>query len=51
VVISAAGRGTRMGQARPKCLTPILEKPLIHWQLQSIEDFSKGDRGGRIPRR
>ena len=40
VVISAAGRGTRMGQARPKCLTPILGKPLIHWQLQSIEDFS-----------
>lgn len=40
VVISAAGRGTRMGQARPKCLSPILGKPLVHWQLQSIEDFS-----------
>ncbi|MCK9387268.1 MAG: NTP transferase domain-containing protein [Sulfuritalea sp.] len=28
-----------MGQARPKCLTPILGKPLIHWQLEAIQAF------------
>jgi GTP:adenosylcobinamide-phosphate guanylyltransferase len=41
VVISAAGRGTRMGQAMPKCLIRILEKPLIHWQLNAVEAFPK----------
>lgn len=41
VIINAAGRGTRMGQARPKCLTTILGKPLIHWQLESIEAFPR----------
>lgn len=41
VVISAAGRGTRMGQARPKCLTTILGKPLIHWQMETIEAFPR----------
>lgn len=39
VVINAAGRGTRMGQAMPKCLIQILGKPLIHWQLNAIEAF------------
>lgn len=38
-VICAAGRGTRMGQGRPKCLTPILGRPLIHWQLQALAAF------------
>lgn len=28
-----------MGQARPKCLTPILGKPLIHWQLEALSTF------------
>lgn len=41
VAISAAGRGTRMGQAIPKCLTPILGKPLIHWQLNAIKAFPR----------
>lgn len=36
VVINAAGRGTRLGQERPKCLVPFLGQPLIHWQLQTI---------------
>ena len=38
-VINAAGRGTRMGQAHPKCLTPILGAPLIHWQLEALKLF------------
>lgn len=38
-VICAAGRGTRMGQGRPKCLTPILGRPLIHWQLEALVAF------------
>jgi choline kinase len=38
-VINSAGRGTRMGQARPKCLTPILRFPLIHWQLEALCSF------------
>lgn len=40
-VINAAGRGTRMGQSRPKCLTPILGKPLIRWQLQALAPFTR----------
>lgn len=38
-VINAAGRGTRMGQTLPKCLTPILGTPLIHWQLEALQSF------------
>jgi choline kinase len=41
VAISAAGCGTRMGRATPKCLTPILGKPLIHWQMESIRKFPR----------
>lgn len=36
VIINAAGRGTRLGQERPKCLVPFQGEPLIHWQLQAI---------------
>ncbi|OQA34036.1 MAG: 2-C-methyl-D-erythritol 4-phosphate cytidylyltransferase [Betaproteobacteria bacterium ADurb.Bin341] len=36
VIINAAGRGTRLGKASPKCLVPFLEQPLIHWQLQVL---------------
>jgi len=36
VIINAAGRGARLGQARPKCLVPFLGQPLIHWQLQTV---------------
>ena len=30
-----------MGQARPKCLTPILGAPLVHWQLQALARFDR----------
>jgi len=40
VVINAAGRGTRLGQARPKCLVPFAGQPLIHWQLQTVAQIS-----------
>lgn len=36
VIINAAGRGARLGQARPKCLVPFFGQPLIHWQLQTV---------------
>lgn len=36
IIINAAGRGTRLGQERPKCLVPFQGEPLIHWQLQAI---------------
>ncbi|HRE19096.1 MAG TPA: NTP transferase domain-containing protein, partial [Rhodocyclaceae bacterium] len=41
VVVSAAGRGTRMGSAMPKCLIRIRNKPLIHWQLNAIASFAR----------
>lgn len=37
VVINAAGRGTRLGHSCPKCLVHFLGQPLIHWQLQTLE--------------
>lgn len=41
IVISAAGRGTRMGRDMPKCMIPILGRPLIHWQLDVIRDYPR----------
>lgn len=41
VIINAAGRGTRLGQERPKCLVPFHGQPLIHWQLQTVAQASK----------
>lgn len=41
VVVNAAGRGTRLGQNRPKCLVPFLGQPLIHWQLQTVPRIAK----------
>lgn len=38
-VILAAGRGTRMGgrtTAIPKCLIPLVGKPLLEWQLAAL---------------
>ena len=40
VIINAAGRGARLGQARPKCLVPFLGQPLIHWQLQTVAQIA-----------
>jgi choline kinase len=38
-IILAAGRGSRMGHRTadlPKCLTPLAERPLLHWQLDAL---------------
>lgn len=38
LVILAAGRGSRLGamaDARPKCMTPLLGRPWLHWQLDA----------------
>lgn len=38
-IILAAGRGSRMGGAtadQPKCLTPLLGRPLLDWQLDAL---------------
>ncbi|PWT75145.1 MAG: transferase [Proteobacteria bacterium] len=38
-IILAAGRGSRMGEmtsTRPKCLTLLAGKPLLHWQLEAL---------------
>jgi GTP:adenosylcobinamide-phosphate guanylyltransferase len=40
-VINAAGRGTRMGQNRPKCLTPMLGRTLVEWQLSALHSFAE----------
>jgi choline kinase len=40
-IVLAAGRGSRMGRATadgPKCLTPLLGRPLIEWQLSALCD-------------
>lgn len=39
VVICCAGVGSRLGLNMPKCLAPILDRPLIHWQLDLLRDF------------
>lgn len=39
IIINAAGRGTRLGRQQPKCLVPFRNRPLIHWQLQSLQAF------------
>lgn len=40
-VINAAGCGRRMGMNLPKCLIPILGRPLIYWQLQTLAQFQE----------
>lgn len=38
-IILAAGRGSRMGEhttKRPKCMTLLAGKPLLHWQIESL---------------
>lgn len=36
VIILAAGKGTRMNQAVPKVLVPVLDKPMIEWVVDSV---------------
>jgi bifunctional UDP-N-acetylglucosamine pyrophosphorylase/glucosamine-1-phosphate N-acetyltransferase len=38
-IIPAAGRGTRLGDARPKILYPLLGKPILEWLVQSLDPF------------
>jgi bifunctional UDP-N-acetylglucosamine pyrophosphorylase/glucosamine-1-phosphate N-acetyltransferase len=38
-IIPAAGRGTRLGDARPKILYPILGKPILEWLVSSLDPF------------
>lgn len=37
VVVPAAGKGTRLGSSLPKALIPILNKPLIVWTVNALE--------------
>ncbi len=39
-VIAAAGLGSRLGLGKPKCLLEVGGYPLIHHQLQLLEDVS-----------
>lgn len=36
-VVLAAGKGTRMKSDLPKVLFPVLERPMLHWVLDSLE--------------
>lgn len=39
-IILAAGRGSRMGamtESRPKCLASLLGKPLLAWQMETLD--------------
>jgi bifunctional UDP-N-acetylglucosamine pyrophosphorylase / glucosamine-1-phosphate N-acetyltransferase len=36
-IIPAAGRGSRLGSARPKILYPVANRPLIEWLLDFLE--------------
>lgn len=35
-IILAAGRGSRLGADRPKCLTQIAGRPIIQWQVDAL---------------
>jgi len=39
IVICSAGVGSRLGLNVPKCLAPVAGRPLIHWQLDLLDDF------------
>ncbi|MFT3733894.1 MAG: phosphocholine cytidylyltransferase family protein [Rhodocyclaceae bacterium] len=45
-ILLAAGRGSRMGQStrdKPKCLTPLLDQPLLAWQLATLRTAGVAD--------
>ena len=35
-VVLAAGTGSRLESRRPKCMTPLDGRPLLHWQLETL---------------
>jgi bifunctional UDP-N-acetylglucosamine pyrophosphorylase / glucosamine-1-phosphate N-acetyltransferase len=37
-IVLAAGRGTRMKSDLPKVLFPALERPMVHWVLDALEE-------------
>jgi choline kinase len=39
VLICCAGTDTRLGLNMPKCLVPIEGRPLLHWQLDQLEEI------------
>jgi choline kinase len=42
-IILAAGQGTRLRPLtndRPKCMVPLVGKPLLHWQLETLQACS-----------
>jgi UDP-N-acetylglucosamine diphosphorylase/glucosamine-1-phosphate N-acetyltransferase len=36
-IVLAAGRGTRMKSDLPKVLVPVLDRPMIHWVLDALD--------------
>jgi bifunctional UDP-N-acetylglucosamine pyrophosphorylase/glucosamine-1-phosphate N-acetyltransferase len=38
-IIPAAGRGTRLGDERPKILYPLLGKPMLEWLISTLDPF------------
>jgi len=38
-IIPAAGRGTRLQDARPKILYPLLGKPMVEWLVRLLDPF------------
>ena len=39
VLICSAGMGSRLGLTTPKCLAPVEGRPLIHWQLDQLDEI------------
>lgn len=38
-LICSPGMGSQLGMEMPRCLTPVEDRPLIHWQLDQLEDI------------
>jgi choline kinase len=39
VLICSAGISSRLGLGTPSCLSPVEGRPLVHWQLDQLEDI------------